>query len=664
MADDGKSFTGRFDTGEWWTGQRGPARPLLGTIDQSGVRETLRTFLTGGNLAHSGLVDQLGLSAAVMDFGANDATMATGEKVSAAKSLFDLLNLTTIQLWSIPGKRAPGNTASLVLHQAGTDASLPLTFSKRDGKWWLDMPPEGVMSSARTALLARYGGRAPAPEAYLQRRSARDALSTLQQAFSHWDAGGAAQALGTLDTSQLARATREYEGLLAVQYLKRVLDRIGTLEPQEIPDDSNDREPFVRFAHPAGQIVLAPEEENGATVWRFTPATVRDAGRLFAAVHMVAASPTSVTTPASPFFTMRRYVADTVPALLAPAGLVELWQIVTALLFAALCFAVAFGFVELVLAVIRREGDGYRAIAHSLAWPLRIALTALLFKLAIPLLGWPEEVRSVSAPVHALIIAGFGLWAGWLMIDAVAQSVRDRAENGSTRLDAIVTSLVLGALRLALVFLAVIFAANQLSIPTNGIIAGLGISGLAVAFASKETLSNVFGAAILAIDHPFKRGDYIVADAVQGTVEHVGIRSTRVRTAEDTTLIVPNGKLADASINNWGTRRHRLSKAKLLIGYGSTPKQLDEFIVGVRGILEATPEVVDRRTQIGVTNLSEKGIEADVTFYLDAPTLNDERRVNHSLLLQIISLADSLRLRLGAADAAGPAPLTSGSRAA
>lgn len=644
MAVDEKSFTGRFDTGEWWTGGRGAARPLVTPADQSGVRETLRTFLTGGNLAHSGLVDQLGLAVEVMNFGAGNATMAAGEKVSAAKSLFDLVNLTTVQLWSIPGKRAPGNSASLVLHQAGTDATLPLTFSKVDGKWWLDMPSEAIMNAARTALLARYGGRAPAPEAYRQMHSARDALTTFEEAFSHWNAGGAAQALGALDTGQLAPATRTYEGMLAVQYLKRVLDRIGNFAPQEIPDDPNDRMPFIRFAHPAGQIVLAPTEENGVPVWRFTPATVRDAASLFAAVHEIAPDPSAVPTPPSPFFGMRRYVAAVAPVLLAPAGAVEAWQIVVAVLFLALCLVVALAFVQTALAVIRRV-KGQRWAARALTWPLCIAITALLFKLAIPLLGWPEQVRSISAPVHALIIAGFGIWSGWLLIDVIAHSASGRAES---RLDSIVTSLVLGALRLSLVFAAVLYAANQLSIPTNGIIAGLGISGLAVAFASKETLSNVFGAAILAMDHPFKRGDWIVADAVQGTVEHVGIRSTRVRTAEDTILVVPNGKLADASINNWGTRRHRLSKAKLLLGYGGTPKQLDEFIAGLREMLLATPEVVDRRTQIGVTNLSERGIEVDVTFYLDAPTLTEERRINHTLLLQIISLAESLGLRLGA----------------
>jgi small-conductance mechanosensitive channel len=111
--------------------------------------------------------------------------------------------------------------------------------------------------------------------------------------------------------------------------------------------------------------------------------------------------------------------------------------------------------------------------------------------------------------------------------------------------------------------------------------------------------------------------------------------------------VVPNGKLADAAIINWGTRRHRLSRAKLLIGYSSTPKQLNKFIAWLEQLLGSIPEVVDDRTQIGVTSLSEWGVELVVTFYLNTSTAADERRVNNGVFLQMLAQADSLQLPLG-----------------
>ena len=657
LAEDGRSFTGRFDTGEWWTGGRHAARPLVVAPDQSGVRETFRTFLTGGNLAHAGLLDQLGLSVAVMDFSANPAALQTGEKVAAAKQLMDLVEQTTFKLWSLPGKRTPGDSFDTVLHQDGTSATLPLSFRRHDGKWWLLTPSPEVMEASRTALLARSGGKPPRPDAYLDMRDARDTVSTFQSAFVRWDEGGAEQALGTLDTSRLAAATRHYEGLLAVQYLKRVIDRVGQVAPQEIPDDPADRQPYVIFRPSARADRHRAGKDRQRHRLALHPETVRSAPALYAAVQ---ASPVTANgalpPPQSAFFKLRNWVVGNLPSLLRPVGVVEAWQIVFGFLFLAVAFAVALVLAAIVLALVRWEVGGQKVAAErSLVWPLRIALTAILFKLAIPSLGWPEEVRTISAPIHAVIITFFGVWAGWQLITAVGTHFSSRAERSATRLDDIVVSLVLGALRLGMLFVAISYVADQLSIPTNGIIAGLGISGLAVAFASKETLSNVFGAGILVSDHPFKRGDWIVADSVQGSVEHVGIRSTRVRTAEDTVMVVPNGKLADASINNWGTRRHRLSRAKLLVGYGGTPRQLDDFIAGLRRILAETPAAVDSRSQVGVTGLSEKGIEVDVTTYLNVASLGDERQVNHALMLRILTLAEELGLRLGAADAAPPA---------
>ncbi len=456
-----------------------------------------------------------------------------------------------------------------------------------------------------------------------------------------------AQVLDTLDTTNLAPATRDYEGLLAAQYLKRTLDRIGVLEPQEIPDDPNDRQPFVRFEHPAGNIVIAPKQENGETVWRFTADTVRNAATLFEAMDTVPPNPASLPTPTSQYFTLRQLVTDTMPVLLMRVGVVEVWQIVVPILFAVLCLTVAIVVARLLAALIRSHQPDIPRNARYLSWPLGIALAVLLFKLAIPFAGWPEQVRVVSAPIHALLIAVFGVWAGWQLIDAIGRKFMDLVEIRPGRVDAIMLSLALGAVRLLLLVAASIYTANQFSIPINGIIAGLGFSGLAFALASKETVSNLFGAGILAIDRPFMRGDWIDTDAVRGTVEHVGIRSTRVRTAEDTVAVVPNGKLADAAISNWGTRRHRLSGAKLLIGYSCTPKQLVDFIARLERLLSSIPEVVDDRTQIGVTSLTEKGVQLDATFYLNTSTAADERRVNNAVFLQMLAQADSLQLPLG-----------------
>jgi MscS family membrane protein len=576
--------------------------------------------------------------------------MAPGEKVAAARALYDLVDLTTFQLWSIPGKRAPGDTFQLRLQQAGSDAVLPLTFRRSaDEKWWIVAPTDDELATYGKALLARFGGHPPAPDAYLRQRDARDTISSFLSAFADWDGAGKARALATLDTSELAPATREYEGLLAAQYLKLVLDRISQITPQEIPNDPADRQPYVHFVYPAGRIVIAPEGEGTAAVWKFTPDTVRTAHTLYAAIEdMPAASTGLLEAPPSAFFVLRARIRSFAPSLLIPVGPIEWWQIVGAVLGVLICLLIAIALSRPILMLVRWDVGGKTLAAErAVMWPLRLALTGILFKLAMPLLGWPEEVRQFSAPIHAVVIGVFGVWAGWYLINALSHNMVVRAERTSGTTDEISISLVLGALRLGMLFAAMIYVATALSIPTGGLLAGLGISGLAVAFASKETLSNVFGAGILVADRPFRKGDWIRTGEIEGTVEQVGIRSTRIRTMEDTEVVVPNGKLADASIDNWGNRKHRLLRAALILGYGATPARLESFLAELWELIAGSPGIVAERTQVGIGGLGESGITVDLTTYLDVATLIEEHARKNTLLLDILRLAERLGIAIG-----------------
>ena len=204
-------------------------------------------------------------------------------------------------------------------------------------------------------------------------------------------------------------------------------------------------------------------------------------------------------------------------------------------------------------------------------------------------------------------------------------------------------------MKLVLLACGLIFVADALSIPYEGVLAGLGIGGLAVAFASKETLSNVFGAGLLVADRPFRRGDWIEAGEAKGTVEHVGVRSTRIRTGDDSLMFVPNGKLADATLNNLGTRRHRVAKAKLLVHHG-TADQLDGFMHGLRKLVAEVPDVQPGSVQVGVGSITPDGVEIEVVCSLEVRSAAEERTDKTAMMLGVMRLAEQMRIRLGDAE--------------
>lgn len=646
LAPDGQSFMGRFETGEWWTGGRVQADVRDVTVDQAGARQALRTFTMAGNAARSGDPNEWATAAAVMEFGNPGTTMAPGQKLAAARALFELVDQTTFQLFAIPGRRASGSRLDLELKQAGTGVILPLSLVRgTDGLWRVAMP-EGDLGKLRDSLLARSGGRLPPPDDFKRRATTRDAMRSFAAGFHDWTGSGRAQVLDAMDLSGFSDATRSYEGELAAAYLNEAMDRIGQVVPQEIPDDSQSRVPYTVFSHPAGAMVLAPGNE--ASGWRFTADTVGAARELYTAIEdMPEVNGGAFPDVPSTYMRIRRWVRDVAPALSARIGSLEAWQGIGVLALLAGSFAIAFAAGWFILTLLRWAVGGRQAAAeHEFRWPLRLALAFLLYHLAIPALGLPEEAKRVSTGATDVILALAVMWGGWKLIDTFSASVSRRAGAAVGTLDEIVVSLVMGALKLMLLAGGLLFIAQALSLPYEGVLAGLGIGGLAVAFASKETLSNVFGAGILVADRPFRRGDWIEAGDAKGTVENVGIRSTRIRTADDSLLVVPNGKLADATVNNLGTRRHRVFKAKLLVTYATVPDVLAAFMDGLMALATGIPHVQPGSAKVGVASIGPDGVEVELTCFFNVRTSDEERADRTTLMLDVLRLAKRMRVRL------------------
>lgn len=648
LANDGQSFMGRFDTGEWWTGGRISGSPEALGLDQRGPRQALRTFVEAGNTARYDAPDQMTRAVAVIDFGSDAGSINPEQKLGQAQTLFNLVDQTTFRLHGMPGRKTESDTIELKLEQAGTGASLPLKLVRKNEKWFVAMPDEATLDAARKALFARSGGRPPSPEAYKLRRNARDAMRSFTRAFSEWNAGGRAQALASLDTSELSEAVRDDQGVLALQYLNGVVNRIGVMAPQEISDDPENREPFVVFSHPEGRIVIAPKGTGDDMSWKFTSDTVHKARDLYVAVEeMPTAEAKGLPAPPSVFFKVRKWVRGVAAPMLAEVGPLEAWQIAGWAV--VIMAAIGFGWIlarVLLAFLVRAVGEADPAATRKgFRWPLWGTATFVVYNALVPALGLPDLATRVSVGVTGVMLALSVMWLGWRLVDAVVARYFTSGEGGRMTMDNILVSLGFGALKIALVAAGLTYIAIQLSLPYEGVIASLSIGGLAVAFASRETLSNVFGAGILAIDRPFRRGDWIATGDTKGTVEHVGIRSTRVRTADDSLIIVPNGKLSDATVNNLGTRRFHLNSAKLPIPYQTSVPQIEALVSGVRDLVAEIPESTPERTSVAVSALGQDGIEVTLKYGLDVRNGGNETEIVNRLMMNILRLCERLGIR-------------------
>jgi MscS family membrane protein len=207
--------------------------------------------------------------------------------------------------------------------------------------------------------------------------------------------------------------------------------------------------------------------------------------------------------------------------------------------------------------------------------------------LALPILELKAKMANVANTISAMLLTiGVGYFLYWLaeIPGALLASARKEKES---KLDAMILPILRKSLRISIVILVLVQIAQILSDkPITSIIAGLGIGGLAIALAAQDSLKNFFGSFVIFADKPFEVGDRVVIDGHDGPIEDVGLRSTKIRTLDGHLITVPNGELANKTIQNIGKRPYIRRLLNLTITYDTPPEKIDRAIEILKGLLD------------------------------------------------------------------------------
>ena len=170
----------------------------------------------------------------------------------------------------------------------------------------------------------------------------------------------------------------------------------------------------------------------------------------------------------------------------------------------------------------------------------------------------------------------------------------------------------------------------------------IGIGGAAFAFASKDAVSNLFGSVTVLTDRPFEIGDWIVTEGVEGSVESVGFRSTRIRTFYNSLITLPNSRLTTAAVDNMGRRRYRRIKTMLGLQYDTTPEQIDAFCEGIRELIRRHTYTRKDYYHVYFNEFADSSLNVLLYCFLECPDWSIELREKHRLFCDIIKLAQRL----------------------
>ena len=464
------------------------------------------------------------------------------------------------------------------------------------------------------------------PEDEFNRGTPRTSVIGFLQATRERNFDRAAQYLnlsagpGDRDGSQLARQLRIVLG----RQLWVELDAVS-LSPEGDPNDGL-ADGYDHLGRITGQtksydiLLQRVPREDGVLVWKFAGSTVADIPQLyeeFGYPRLEAVLP--------PWFFDYRILGIEVVLWAA-------WIIIS---------IVAFPFAMLLTAgvmwLVRRFRPDLASDAKQFfTGPIRMLLWVLLVRWLMQAIHTSVVFEAVGRARTLLVVAL--AWMGLRVLDLISQRIAQRLEAAGLSGSKVLLRPIVRLAKFVMLVGAVLLWLENLGYQVTTLLAGLSISGVAVALASQKTLENMFGALTLYTSQPVKVGDFCRFGDKVGTVEEIGLRATLIRTLDRSVISVPNAEFAHMHLENLSRRDRFWFHPRLKLRPETTPDQIRLVLVEVRKMLYAHPKVLSEPLWVRFTELGDMSLDIDVFAYIDVKDYNESLEVAEDLHLRILDI--------------------------
>ncbi len=274
--------------------------------------------------------------------------------------------------------------------------------------------------------------------------------------------------------------------------------------------------------------------------------------------------------------------------------------------------------------------------------PIGLASAAIFWVLLFPAVGVVGPALTVLRAAVRFFAVLAGTWASWKIVDLVFEALAYKARQTVTKVDDVLVPLGRKTFKVFIVVFGTIYAAESLNIEIAPLIASLGIGGLAFAFAAKDTIENFFGSVAVLLDRPFSVGDWVIIGDVEGIVEEIGFRSTRVRTFYNSLVTIPNAALVRATVDNYGRRKYRRTKCYIGIQYDTPPEKILAFREGIQELIRKHPYTRKDYYQVWLNRFGPSSLDILLYVFFEVPDWSTELRERERLFIDIIRLAKSM----------------------
>ncbi|HEY4652238.1 MAG TPA: mechanosensitive ion channel domain-containing protein [Pontibacter sp.] len=473
------------------------------------------------------------------------------------------------------------------------------------------------------------------PEDSLGRRTPRGTVQGFISAVADQDYTKAAHYLNI--DSTLLEITK---GPVLAQSLQKLLDKSGKLLPfawmsdsYDGFDDDNlgpnlDRVGTMAINNEAIDLIVERTEgPDGGPIWRFSSQTVQ---RIPIPVEEKTVAP--IVDKVSPEV-LEEHKWGGVP--------VAHWLGIALLV--VISYLLSKGITALILYIIpiawpKARTEATAGIIRAFALPFRLYLAVWIFVFASRFVGISIIVRLRLSELVVIVGIVALLLLVWRLVEFLSGFFERRLARHGNQAGVSAVLFLRRGIKVALLVLGVILTLDTFGLDVTAGLAALGIGGIALALGAQKTVENFVGSVTLIADQPVRVGDFCQVGDVVGTVEQIGMRSTRIRTLNRTVVTIPNGEFSSLHIENYAPRDQFLMNPTLRLRHDTTPDQVRYLLVELRAILYAHPKVDPNPARIRFIEIGEDALKLEIYTYINAKNYDEFLEIQEDLYLRMMDV--------------------------
>ncbi|MBN8537744.1 MAG: mechanosensitive ion channel [Deltaproteobacteria bacterium] len=271
----------------------------------------------------------------------------------------------------------------------------------------------------------------------------------------------------------------------------------------------------------------------------------------------------------------------------------------------------------------------------NLESPLSWILSLGLFILFVDLMDFPLTINKYALLIGRFLLALRLIQLVYVGTDSLALFLKEQVFSSESNNQIQVLPFFIKILKVMVITLGFLITLQNLGLNVVSLLAGLGLGGLAIALAAQDTVANLFGSITILFDKPFKIGDQIKVLDVEGSIEEIGFRSTRIRSVNNSLFTIPNSILAKEKIENLSDRISRKTKQTLTITYETPIEKINLYIDYIKNLLLNYESVEKESIIVSFNNFSSHSLDILVAFNIKIDDYKSFLELQEKILFDI-----------------------------